>query len=202
MCTHHACLSRRRFLIAGAAAGLLAACGSGNQGGGKTITPLGGLELDGVQRTQRRRHQRGDGVDRGFGGGVGHQSFRSTASSAGLPRIIEDMHGGRSPPLAAILCDIRMPDGDGPSLYDWLLTHRPELATRIGFITGDTLGPSAGRFLARSGCPLIEKPFTSRRAASGSITPTRSLPGKTSGCSTIPLATITRCARNLSRTLP
>lgn len=40
MCTHHACLSRRRFLIAGAAAGLLAACGSGNQSGGKTITPL------------------------------------------------------------------------------------------------------------------------------------------------------------------
>ena len=40
MCTHHACLSRRRFLIAGAAAGLLAACGSGNQGGGKTVTTL------------------------------------------------------------------------------------------------------------------------------------------------------------------
>lgn len=41
MCTHHACLSRRRFLIAGAAAGLLAACGSGNQGGGAgAIAPL------------------------------------------------------------------------------------------------------------------------------------------------------------------
>ena len=53
-----------------------------------------------------------------------------------------------------------MPDGDGPSLYNWLLTHRPELSMRIGFISGDTLGPSAGRFLARSGCPLIEKPFT------------------------------------------
>ena len=44
MCTHHACQSRRRFLIASAAAGLLAACGSGNQGGGKTVTPL---EIDG-----------------------------------------------------------------------------------------------------------------------------------------------------------
>lgn len=62
--------------------------------------------------------------------------------------------------FAGILCDIRMPDGDGPSLYNWLLTHRPELSMRIGFISGDTLGPSAGRFLARSGCPLIEKPFT------------------------------------------
>lgn len=62
--------------------------------------------------------------------------------------------------FVAILCDIRMPDGDGPALYNWLLTYRPELAGRIGFISGDTLGPSAGRFLARSGYPLIEKPFT------------------------------------------
>lgn len=41
MCTHHACPSRRRFLIAGVAAGLLAACGSGKQGAGSgTVTPL------------------------------------------------------------------------------------------------------------------------------------------------------------------
>jgi len=62
--------------------------------------------------------------------------------------------------IAAILCDIRMPDGDGPALYDWLSAQRPQLARRIAFVTGDTLGPSAGRFLARSGCPVIEKPFT------------------------------------------
>jgi len=62
--------------------------------------------------------------------------------------------------IGAILCDIRMPDGDGPELYDWLSAHRPELIDRIGFITGDTLGPSAGRFLAQTGCPVIEKPFT------------------------------------------
>lgn len=60
----------------------------------------------------------------------------------------------------AILCDIRMPAGDGPSLYDWLCEHHPALSGRIGFVTGDTLGPLAGRFLARSGCPMIEKPFT------------------------------------------
>jgi len=67
---------------------------------------------------------------------------------------------GGAPEFAAILCDIRMPDGDGPSFYNWLLRHRPKYVSRIGFISGDTLGPSAGRFLARSGCPLIEKPFT------------------------------------------
>ncbi|HEX9857148.1 MAG TPA: PAS domain S-box protein, partial [Paracoccaceae bacterium] len=69
-------------------------------------------------------------------------------------RLYDDTGG-----LAAILSDIRMPDGDGPALYDWLLENRPALARRIGFITGDALGPGAGRFLARSGCPLLEKPF-------------------------------------------
>jgi two-component system NtrC family sensor kinase len=62
--------------------------------------------------------------------------------------------------VEAILCDIRMPDGDGPGLYDWLSANRPALIHRIGFVTGDTLGPSAGRFLAKTGCPVIEKPFT------------------------------------------
>lgn len=52
MCTHHACLNRRRFLIAGAAAGLLAACGG--EGGGKQtgaaieIDPSTSCALDGM----------------------------------------------------------------------------------------------------------------------------------------------------------
>ncbi|MEK1932946.1 MAG: PAS domain S-box protein [Pararhizobium sp.] len=66
--------------------------------------------------------------------------------------------GGLS--LDAILCDIHMPGGDGPAFYEWLQTAYPALSTRIGFVTGDTLGPAAGRFLARAGCPVIEKPFT------------------------------------------
>jgi len=58
-----------------------------------------------------------------------------------------------------ILCDIRMPDGDGPSFFYWLQEAKPHLARRIGFVTGDTLGPAAGRFLERTGRPVIEKPF-------------------------------------------
>ncbi len=58
-----------------------------------------------------------------------------------------------------VLCDIRMPDGDGPSFHDWLVTEAPHLARRIGFVTGDTLGPAAARFLQRSGRPALEKPF-------------------------------------------
>lgn len=59
-----------------------------------------------------------------------------------------------------VLSDLRMPDFDGPSLYGWILEERPELASRIGFVTGDTLGPAAVQFLQECGCPYLEKPFT------------------------------------------
>jgi PAS domain S-box-containing protein len=59
----------------------------------------------------------------------------------------------------AILCDVRMPSVDGPALFAWLSEHRPHLCARIAFVTGDTLGVSAGGFIARSGRPVLEKPF-------------------------------------------
>jgi CheY-like chemotaxis protein len=59
-----------------------------------------------------------------------------------------------------IVSDIRMPEMDGPALFAWLQRERPELAARVAFVTGDTLGVDAVRFLARSGRPLMEKPFT------------------------------------------
>ena len=62
-------------------------------------------------------------------------------------------------PADLILCDIRMPNGDGPAFYDWLSVEHPQMANRIAFVTGDVLGPGADRFIARSGCPIIEKPF-------------------------------------------
>lgn len=62
-------------------------------------------------------------------------------------------------PVDLILCDIRMPNGDGPAFYDWLSTEHPHMALRIAFVTGDVLGPAADRFIARSGCPVVEKPF-------------------------------------------
>ena len=53
-----------------------------------------------------------------------------------------------------------MPEGGGPSLFAWLEAEHPQLTRRTAFVTGDTLGPAAGRFLARSSCPVVEKPFT------------------------------------------
>jgi signal transduction histidine kinase len=59
-----------------------------------------------------------------------------------------------------ILSDLRMPDGDGPSLHAWVAAKRPHLAVRMGFVTGDTIEPGAMAFLAEAGRPTLEKPFT------------------------------------------
>jgi CheY-like chemotaxis protein len=59
-----------------------------------------------------------------------------------------------------ILSDLRMPDGDGASLHSWVQAERPHLASRMGFVTGDTIEPSALAFLAKANRPSLEKPFT------------------------------------------
>jgi two-component system NtrC family sensor kinase len=59
----------------------------------------------------------------------------------------------------AVLCDLRLPGLDGPTLYDWMAEHRPNLCARTAFITADTLSPSSHRFLTRAKRPVLEKPF-------------------------------------------
>ena len=61
-----------------------------------------------------------------------------------------------------ILSDLRMPQLDGPALFAWLEREKPHLTHRIAFVTGDTLGDSAARFLKRCGRPVLEKPFSGR----------------------------------------
>jgi PAS domain S-box-containing protein len=59
-----------------------------------------------------------------------------------------------------VLCDLRMPGLDGPALFDWLRRTRPALAARTAFVTGDALGAGAAGLIARSGRPVLRKPFT------------------------------------------
>lgn len=64
-----------------------------------------------------------------------------------------------SPDFDVIICDLRMPTLSGPELYDWTLEHRPELARRLVFASGDVQEPAAADFLQQCGCPVLEKPF-------------------------------------------
>jgi two-component system NtrC family sensor kinase len=59
-----------------------------------------------------------------------------------------------------VLSDLRMPGVSGPEMYERVREIRPQLLTRIAFVTGDTLGASMDEFLKESGRPVLEKPFT------------------------------------------
>nr|WP_316641120.1 ATP-binding protein [uncultured Roseateles sp.] len=60
----------------------------------------------------------------------------------------------------AIVSDLRMPGMDGPALWREVRRLHPGLARRMVFVTGDTLSPAAGRFLADTRCPCVDKPFS------------------------------------------
>ena len=58
-----------------------------------------------------------------------------------------------------VLSDLKMPNLDGPSLFEELRAHDPDLIDHLGFVTGDTMSPTAREFLQSSGRPFIEKPI-------------------------------------------
>jgi DNA-binding response OmpR family regulator len=59
-----------------------------------------------------------------------------------------------------VISDFRTPGGiTGSDVHDWLVRHRPEMASRIIFITGDTASDETIALLALAGTPCVEKPF-------------------------------------------
>ena len=77
-----------------------------------------------------------------------------TESGAEALRLLESgtFHG--------VVSDMRTPGGvDGAQVYAWIATHRPELATKLVFITGDIANEETAATLRRTGAPCVEKPF-------------------------------------------
>jgi CheY-like chemotaxis protein/anti-sigma regulatory factor (Ser/Thr protein kinase) len=60
---------------------------------------------------------------------------------------------------AVILCDMRMPDLDGPGFYRELERRHPHLVSRVIFLTGDVLSPDAQAFFTQVHRPHVVKPF-------------------------------------------
>lgn len=58
-----------------------------------------------------------------------------------------------------VLSDIRMPELNGPGLWQELARRQPGLLKRVVFFTGDTLSPEVQEFLARTGALSLRKPF-------------------------------------------
>jgi PAS domain S-box-containing protein len=82
----------------------------------------------------------------------GHEVDRALSGREALARL-----SGRG--IDLIISDLRMPDMDGPALYRELVAQRPELAERMVFVTGDTLGADVTGFLSEIGARVIEKPL-------------------------------------------
>src|SRR5262249_33693677 len=62
--------------------------------------------------------------------------------------------------VRGIVSDMRTPGGvTGADVHSWLTIHRPELAQKILFITGDTVNQETLTLLKKTGAPCIEKPF-------------------------------------------
>jgi len=59
-----------------------------------------------------------------------------------------------------VVSDMRTPGGvDGADVHAWIVRHRPDLALRIVFITGDIANEETVATLRQTGAPCVEKPF-------------------------------------------
>jgi CheY-like chemotaxis protein len=59
-----------------------------------------------------------------------------------------------------VVSDMRTPGGvDGGQVHAWLVQHRPDLASRVVFITGDVANEETVATLRQTGAPCVEKPF-------------------------------------------
>jgi DNA-binding NtrC family response regulator len=60
--------------------------------------------------------------------------------------------------FAGALLDVRLRDGSGSDLYEWITANHPLLAGRVAFLTGSAEAVSS-RALQATGCPILPKPF-------------------------------------------
>jgi signal transduction histidine kinase len=99
----------------------------------------------GVQRALQRLLQRS-----------GHEITTATNGQEGLAAL-------EARAFEVILCDMRMPDLDGPGFYRELARRYPHLQSRIVFLTGDVLSPEAQAFFAHVDRPRLVKPFRAQK---------------------------------------
>jgi len=62
--------------------------------------------------------------------------------------------------FSGVVSDMRTPGGvDGAQVHAWISQHRPDLAAKIVFITGDIANEETVATLRATGAPCVEKPF-------------------------------------------
>ncbi|MBU2008653.1 MAG: PAS domain S-box protein [Chloroflexi bacterium] len=85
--------------------------------------------------------------------GEGYRVETVDGAAAALDRLRgDDYH--------LLLLDIKMPGMSGIELYQQTCKLKPSLASRVIFITGDTMSPDTREFLSQAKVPYIAKPFS------------------------------------------
>jgi CheY-like chemotaxis protein len=73
---------------------------------------------------------------------------------------VEGLRQLESGQFMGVVSDMRTPGGvDGADVHAWIVQYRPELASRLVFITGDIANEETAATLQRTGAPCVEKPF-------------------------------------------
>ena len=83
----------------------------------------------------------------------GYEVICSESGVAGLGQL-------EAREFLGVVSDMRTPGGiDGADVYAWIAANRPELASRLVFITGDVASEETAAILQRTRIPCVEKPF-------------------------------------------
>ncbi len=83
----------------------------------------------------------------------GYEAVVASTGSEGLKMLEEQTFRG-------VISDLRTPGGvSGADVLDWIRNHRPQLLSRMLFMTGDAVGDETEELLRQTGVPCIEKPF-------------------------------------------
>ena len=88
---------------------------------------------------------------------------RLRSSAADIPWFAATLawkHCASSGSFLGVVSDMRTPGGvDGGQVHAWIARHRPDLASRVVFITGDIANEETVATLKETGAPCVEKPF-------------------------------------------
>jgi CheY-like chemotaxis protein len=83
----------------------------------------------------------------------GYRIVMAASGAEGLQMLKQESFLG-------VVSDMRTPGGvNGDDVHAWLKENRPELVTKVLFITGDIVNEETMKTLQKTGVPCIEKPF-------------------------------------------
>jgi CheY-like chemotaxis protein len=83
----------------------------------------------------------------------GYRMVPASSGAEGLQLLAQGDYLG-------VISDMRTPGGiSGADVHAWIVEHRPQLVSRVVFITGDTVNEETLAILRQTGAPCVEKPF-------------------------------------------